>query len=83
MTPAPHFTPAARHHFRSLPRPTALRVLATLTAVAEDPAGPHPGAAPIGTTPGLFRLRVEGQRLACLVRGGELLVLAARAADLR
>ncbi|MFE7673541.1 type II toxin-antitoxin system RelE/ParE family toxin [Streptomyces albidoflavus] len=83
MTLTPHFTPAARHHLGSLPRPTAMRVLATLTAVAEDPAAPHPDTVNIGTTPGLFRLRVEGQRLACLVRGGELLVLAARAADRR
>ncbi|MBV1957525.1 mRNA interferase RelE/StbE [Streptomyces sp. CZ24] len=83
MTPAPHFTPAARHHLRALPRPAAMRVLATLTALAEDPAAPHPDTAGIGTTPGLFRLRVEGQRLACLVRGGALLVLAARAADRR
>ncbi|MHC8563201.1 hypothetical protein EQK42_30990, partial [Streptomyces albidoflavus] len=60
-----------------------MRVLATLTAVAESPSAPHPGTVGIGTTPGLFRLRVEGQRLACLVRGGELLVLAGRAADRR
>ncbi|MEU6110984.1 hypothetical protein ABZ853_21580 [Streptomyces albidoflavus] len=83
MTLTPHFTPAARHHLSSLPRPSAMRVLAALTAVAEDPAGPHPDTVHIGTAPGLFRLRVEGQRLACLMRGGELLVLAARAADRR
>ncbi|MFI8906412.1 type II toxin-antitoxin system RelE/ParE family toxin [Streptomyces albidoflavus] len=83
MTPTPLFTPAARHHLRTLPRPTAMRVLATLTAVAENPSGRHLDTAPIGTTPGLFRLRTDGQRLACLVRGGALLVLAARAADRR
>ncbi|CAM5328637.1 MULTISPECIES: type II toxin-antitoxin system RelE family toxin [Streptomyces] len=83
MTSAPRFTPAAHHHLRSLPRPTAMRVLAALTALAENPAAPGQDTAPLGTAPGLVRLRSEGQRLACLVREGDLLVLTARAADRR
>ncbi|MFD4987127.1 type II toxin-antitoxin system RelE/ParE family toxin [Streptomyces sp. NPDC058374] len=83
MTYALRFSPGARSRLRTLGRPAAMRVLAALTALAEGPPGPRPGTAELGSVPGLFRLRLEGQRVACLARGGELLVLAVHAADRR
>ncbi|MFE7115194.1 type II toxin-antitoxin system RelE/ParE family toxin [Streptomyces sp. NPDC057654] len=77
------FTAAAQRQFRAIDRPAAMRILAALTALGDDPYGEDADIEKLSGPSGLYRLRVGGYRVAYQVEDGELLILVVKVGDRR
>lgn len=71
------FTAAAQRQLRAIDRPAAMRVLAALTALGEDPYRQDAGLRKLTGSSGLYRLRVGS----CRVEDGELVILVVKVGD--
>ncbi|GAB3487268.1 type II toxin-antitoxin system RelE family toxin [Nocardiopsis coralliicola] len=69
------FTPAAQRQLRAIDRPTAMRILAALTALGDDPYQSTADVKKLAGQSGLFRLRVGSYRVAYQVHNDELIIL--------
>ncbi|MFF3273330.1 type II toxin-antitoxin system RelE/ParE family toxin [Streptomyces chrestomyceticus] len=77
------FTPAAQRQLRAIDRPVAMRILAALTALGEDPYREDADVKKLTGPSGLYRLRVGNYRVAYLVEDAELVILVVRVGDRR
>ncbi|WP_159768482.1 type II toxin-antitoxin system RelE family toxin [Streptomyces sp. HM190] len=77
------FTAAAQRQLRSVTRPDAMRILAALTALGEDPYRQDVDVKKLTGPSGLYRLRVGSYRVAYQVNDGELVVLVVKVGDRR
>ncbi|MFI2240698.1 type II toxin-antitoxin system RelE/ParE family toxin [Streptomyces chrestomyceticus] len=77
------FTAAAQRQLRAIDRPAAMRVLAALTALGEDPYREDADIKKLTGPSGLYRLRVGNYRVAYLVEDGELVILVVKVGDRR
>ncbi|MFJ8745661.1 type II toxin-antitoxin system RelE/ParE family toxin [Embleya sp. NPDC127516] len=77
------FTTAAQRQLRAIDRPAAMRILAALTALGDDPYREDADIKKLTGPSGLYRLRVGNYRIAYEVRDGELVVLAVKVGDRR
>jgi mRNA interferase RelE/StbE len=77
------FTSAAQRQLRAIDRPAAMRILAALTALGDDPYREDADIKKLTSPSGLFRLRVGNYRVAYQVEDGELIILAVKAGDRR
>ncbi|GAB2937582.1 type II toxin-antitoxin system RelE family toxin [Streptomyces heilongjiangensis] len=77
------FTTAAQRQLRAVTRPDAMRILAALTALGEDPYRQDVDVKKLTGPSGLYRLRVGSYRVAYQVNDGELLVLVVKVGDRR
>ncbi|CAM5465036.1 hypothetical protein SAVIM338S_03021 [Streptomyces avidinii] len=77
------FTTAAQRQLRAIDRPAAMRILAALTALGEDPYREDADVKKLTGPSGLYRLRVGGYRIAYQVLDGELVVLVVKVGDRR
>ncbi|MER6531295.1 type II toxin-antitoxin system RelE/ParE family toxin [Streptomyces sp. NPDC001508] len=69
------FTAAAQCRLRSLSRPDAMRILAALTALGDDPYREDADVNKLTGPSGLYRLRVASHRVAYQINEGELVIL--------
>ncbi|MEU6312459.1 type II toxin-antitoxin system RelE/ParE family toxin [Streptomyces sp. NPDC047014] len=83
MTCAFRFTTAAQRRLRAIDRPAAMRILAALTALGDDPYREDADVKKLTGPSGLYRLRVGAHRIAYQVLDGELVILVVKAADRR
>lgn len=77
------FTAAAQRQLRAIDRPTAMRILAALTALGDDPYREDADVKKLTGPSGLYRLRVGSYRIAYQVLDGELVVLVVKVGDRR
>ncbi|MER6913127.1 type II toxin-antitoxin system RelE/ParE family toxin [Streptomyces sp. NPDC000594] len=77
------FTAAAQRQLRAIDRPAAMRILAALTALGDDPYREDADIKKLTGPSGLYRLRVGSYRVAYQVQDGELLILVVRVGDRR
>ncbi|MFH8403653.1 type II toxin-antitoxin system RelE/ParE family toxin [Streptomyces sp. NPDC018019] len=77
------FTAAAQRQLRAIDRPAAMRVLAALTALGDDPYREDADVKKLTGPSGLYRLRVGNYRVAYQVEDGELIVLDVKVGDRR
>ncbi|MFF4697811.1 type II toxin-antitoxin system RelE family toxin [Streptomyces chattanoogensis] len=77
------FTAAAQRQLRAIDRPAAMRILAALTALGDDPYREDADVKKLAGPSGLYRLRVGNYRVAYQVEDGELLILVVKVADRR
>ncbi|MFJ8506695.1 type II toxin-antitoxin system RelE/ParE family toxin [Streptomyces avermitilis] len=77
------FTTAAQRQFRAIDRPAAMRILAALTALGDDPYREDADIKKLTGPSGLYRLRVGGYRVAYRVEDGELIILVVKVGDRR
>lgn len=77
------FTSAAQRQLRAIERPTAMRILAALTALGDDPYREDADVKKLSGPSGLYRLRVGGYRVAYQVLDGELVILVVKVGDRR
>jgi mRNA interferase RelE/StbE len=77
------FTTAAQRQLRAIDRPAAMRILAALTALGDDPYREDADVKKLTGPSGLHQLRVGNYRVAYQVEGGELSVLVVKAGDRR
>ncbi|MFJ6797844.1 type II toxin-antitoxin system RelE/ParE family toxin [Streptomyces sp. NPDC091268] len=77
------FTAAAQRQLRAIDRPAAMRILAALTALGDDPYREDADVKKLTGPSGLYRLRVGGYRLAYQVLDGELVILVVKVGDRR
>ena len=77
------FTSAAQRQLRAIDRPAAMRILAALTALGEDPYREDADVEKLTGPSGLYRLRVGNYRVAYRVEDGELLILVVKVGDRR
>ncbi|MFD9376205.1 type II toxin-antitoxin system RelE/ParE family toxin [Streptomyces sp. NPDC059999] len=77
------FTTAAQRQLRSIDRPAAMRILAALTALGDDPYREDADVKKLTGPSGLYRLRVGSHRIAYQVRDGELVILVVKVGDRR
>jgi mRNA interferase RelE/StbE len=77
------FTAAAQRQLRAIERATAMRILAALTELGDDPYREDADVKKLTGPSGLYRLRVGNYRVAYQVLDGELLVLVVRVGDRR
>ncbi|MFD7669121.1 type II toxin-antitoxin system RelE/ParE family toxin [Streptomyces sp. NPDC059788] len=77
------FTVAAQRQLRAIDRPAAMRILAALTALGEDPYRDDANVKKLTGRSGLYRLRVGNYRVAYQVEDGELIILVVRVGDRR
>ncbi|MDJ0460441.1 type II toxin-antitoxin system RelE/ParE family toxin [Streptomyces sp. H27-C3] len=75
------FTAAAQRQLRALDRPVAMRILAALTALGDDPYPEDAGIKKLAGPSGLYRLRVGNYRVAYQVEDGELIILVVKVGD--
>ncbi|MGW7461545.1 type II toxin-antitoxin system RelE family toxin [Streptomyces sp. NPDC054797] len=77
------FTTAAQRQLRAIDRPAAMRILAALTALGDDPYREDADIKKLTGPSGLYRLRVGSYRIAYQVLDGELVVLVVKVGDRR
>ncbi|MEV0845393.1 type II toxin-antitoxin system RelE/ParE family toxin [Streptomyces sp. NPDC049954] len=77
------FTTAAQRQLRAIDRPAAMRILAALTALGDDPYREDADIRKLTGPSGLYRLRVGSYRVAYQVEDGELIVLVVKIGDRR
>ncbi|MFE7460726.1 type II toxin-antitoxin system RelE/ParE family toxin [Streptomyces sp. NPDC057554] len=77
------FTAAAQRQLRALDRPAAMRILAALTALGDDPYREDADVKKLTGPSGLYRLRVGSYRVAYQVKDGELVVLVVKVGNRR
>ncbi|MFK8847081.1 type II toxin-antitoxin system RelE/ParE family toxin [Streptomyces sp. Ac-502] len=77
------FTAAAQRQLRAIERPAAMRILAALTALGEDPYREDADVKKLTGPSGLYRLRIGTYRVAYLVEDGELVILVVKVGDRR
>ncbi|MFJ4485017.1 type II toxin-antitoxin system RelE/ParE family toxin [Streptomyces longwoodensis] len=77
------FTAAAQRQLRAVSRPDAMRILAALTALGDDPYRQDADVKKLTGPSGLYRLRVGGYRVAYQIDDGELVVLVVKVGDRR
>ncbi|MFE1767464.1 type II toxin-antitoxin system RelE/ParE family toxin [Streptomyces angustmyceticus] len=77
------FTAAAQRQLRAIDRPAAMRILAALTALGDDPYREDADIKKLTGPSGLYRLRVGSYRVAYRVEDGELLILVVKIGDRR
>ncbi|MEU0688596.1 type II toxin-antitoxin system RelE family toxin [Streptomyces uncialis] len=77
------FTAAAQRQLRAIDRPAAMRVLAALTALGDDPYREDADVKKLTGPSGLYRLRVGNYRVAYQVEDGELIILVVKVGDRR
>ncbi|MFI6583485.1 type II toxin-antitoxin system RelE/ParE family toxin [Embleya sp. NPDC050493] len=76
-------TTAAQRQLRAIDRPAAMRILAALTALGDDPYRDDADIKKLTGRSGLYRLRVGNYRIAYQVRDGELIILVVKVGDRR
>lgn len=77
------FTAAAHRQLRAIDKPAAMRILAALTALGDDPFRQDADIKKLTGPSGLYRLRVGSYRIAYQVLDGELVVLVVKVGDRR
>ncbi|MET7884417.1 type II toxin-antitoxin system RelE/ParE family toxin [Streptomyces avermitilis] len=77
------FTTAAQRQLRAIDRPAAMRILAALTALGDDPYREDADIKKLTGPSGLYRLRVGNYRVAYQVEDGELIILVVKVGDRR
>ncbi|WP_406139325.1 type II toxin-antitoxin system RelE/ParE family toxin [Streptomyces sp. NBC_01089] len=77
------FTTAAQRQLRAIDRPAAMRILAALTALGDDPYREDADIRKLTGPSGLYRLRVGSYRVAYQVEDGELIILVVKIGDRR
>ncbi|WP_405751738.1 type II toxin-antitoxin system RelE/ParE family toxin [Streptomyces sp. NBC_01020] len=77
------FTAAAQRQLRAIDRPAAMRILAALTALGDDPYREDADIKKLTGPSGLYRLRVGSYRAAYRVEDGELIILVVKVGDRR
>ncbi|MEU6756916.1 type II toxin-antitoxin system RelE/ParE family toxin [Streptomyces sp. NPDC046685] len=77
------FTTAAQRQLRAIDRPAAMRILAALTALGDDPYREDADVKKLTGPSGLYRLRVGSYRIAYQVLDGELVILVVKVGDRR
>ncbi|MFE4023624.1 type II toxin-antitoxin system RelE/ParE family toxin [Streptomyces sp. NPDC059101] len=77
------FTAAAQRQLRAIDRPAAMRILAALTALGDDPYREDADIRKLTGPSGLYRLRVGNYRIAYQVEDGELIILVVKVGDRR
>ncbi|WP_334664698.1 type II toxin-antitoxin system RelE/ParE family toxin [Streptomyces cyaneofuscatus] len=77
------FTAAAQRQLRAIDRPAAMRILAALTALGDDPYREDADIKKLTGPSGLYRLRVGSYRVAYQVEDGELIILFVKVGDRR
>jgi mRNA interferase RelE/StbE len=77
------FTTAAQRQLRAISRPDAMRILAALTALGDDPYREGVDVKKLTGPSGLYRLRVGNHRVAYQVNDGELVILVVKVGDRR
>jgi mRNA interferase RelE/StbE len=77
------FTTAAQRQLRAISRPDAMRILAALTALGDDPYREGVDVKKLTGPSGVYRLRVGNHRVAYQVNDGELVILVVKAGDRR
>ncbi|MCY0942227.1 type II toxin-antitoxin system RelE family toxin [Streptomyces antarcticus] len=77
------FTTAAQRQLRAIDRPAAMRILAALTALGDDPFREGADIKKLTGPSGLYRLRVGSYRIAYQVLDGELVILVVKVGDRR
>ncbi|MEU0305656.1 MULTISPECIES: type II toxin-antitoxin system RelE family toxin [Streptomyces] len=77
------FTAAAQRQLRAIDRPAAMRILAALTALGDDPYREDADIKKLTGPSGLYRLRVGSYRVAYQVEDGELIILVVKVGDRR
>ncbi|MER7153506.1 type II toxin-antitoxin system RelE family toxin [Streptomyces lydicus] len=77
------FTTAAQRQLRAIDRPAAMRILAALTALGDDPYREEADIKKLTGPSGLYRLQVGTYRIAYQVEDGELITLAVKVGDRR
>ncbi|MFJ5547708.1 type II toxin-antitoxin system RelE/ParE family toxin [Streptomyces sp. NPDC093225] len=77
------FTTAAQRQLRAIDKPAAMRILAALTALGDDPYREDADVKKLTGPSGLYRLRVGNHRIAYQVLDGELVVLVVKVGDRR
>jgi mRNA interferase RelE/StbE len=77
------FTAAAQRQLRALDRPAAMRILAALTALGDDPYREDADVKKLAGPSGLYRLRVGSYRIAYRINEGELVILVVKVGDRR
>ncbi|NBM17961.1 type II toxin-antitoxin system RelE/ParE family toxin [Streptomyces sp. GC420] len=69
------FTAAAQRQLRAIDRPAAMRILAALTELGDDPYREDAGTKKLTGPSGLYRLRVGNYRVAYRIEDGEFVIL--------
>ncbi|MEU8462530.1 type II toxin-antitoxin system RelE/ParE family toxin [Streptomyces sp. NPDC029003] len=77
------FTTSAQRQLRAIDRPAAMRILAALTALGDDPYREDADVEKLTGPSGLYRLRVGSHRIAYQVLDGELVILVVKVGDRR
>ncbi|NEA19686.1 type II toxin-antitoxin system RelE family toxin [Streptomyces halstedii] len=77
------FTTAAQRQLRAIDRPAAMRILAALTALGDDPYREDADIKKLTGPSGLYQLRVGSYRVAYRVEQSELIVLVVKVGDRR
>ncbi|MCD9903916.1 type II toxin-antitoxin system RelE/ParE family toxin [Streptomyces sp. MT29] len=77
------FTAAAQRQLRAIDRPAAMRILAALTALGDDPYREDADIKKLTGPSGIYRLRVGSYRVAYQVADGELIILVVKVGDRR
>lgn len=77
------FTTAAQRQLRAIDKPAAMRILAALTELGDDPYREDADIKKLTGPSGLYRLRVGDYRIAYQVLDGELVVLVVKVGDRR
>ncbi|CAL9440547.1 type II toxin-antitoxin system RelE family toxin [Streptomyces sp. enrichment culture] len=77
------FTAAAQRQLRAISRPDAMRILAALTALGDDPYREDADVKKLSGPSGLYRLRVGSYRVAYQVDDGALVILVVKVGDRR
>lgn len=77
------FTTAAQRQLRAIDKPAAMRILAALTALGDDPYREDADIKKLTGPSGLYRLRVGSYRVAYQVLDGELVILVVKVGDRR
>jgi mRNA interferase RelE/StbE len=77
------FTTAAQRQLRAISRPDAMRILAALTALGDDPYREDADVKKLTGPSGLYRLRVGSYRVAYRINDGELVILVVKVGDRR
>ncbi|QCW77962.1 type II toxin-antitoxin system RelE/ParE family toxin [Streptomyces sp. S6] len=77
------FTAAAQRQLQAIDRPAAMRILAALTALGDDPYREDADIKKLTGPSGLYRLRVGSYRVAYRVEDGELIILVVKVGNRR
>ncbi|MGP3686558.1 type II toxin-antitoxin system RelE family toxin [Streptomyces sp. IBSNAI002] len=77
------FTTAAQRQLRAIDKPAAMRILAALTALGDDPFREDADIKKLTGPSGLYGLRVGSYRIAYQVLDGEIVILVVKVGDRR